>query len=66
MGVASPHKLPKLQEGGGEPLKGTVGWAIDEDFGCLEALVSKMNAEGAALQVLDGWYAIYWLLLTCQ
>jgi Fe-Mn family superoxide dismutase len=43
-----------LQEGGGEPPHGKLGWAIDEDFGSFEALVKKMNAEGAALQG-SGW-----------
>lgn len=47
-----------LQEGGGEPPKGSLGWAIDTDFGSLEALVQKMNAEGAALQG-SGW--VVWL-----
>lgn len=43
-----------MQEGGGEPPKGSLGWAIDTNFGSLEALVKKMNAEGAALQG-SGW-----------
>lgn len=43
-----------MQEGGGEPPKGSLGWAIDTNFGSLEALVQKMNAEGAALQG-SGW-----------
>lgn len=42
------------QEGGGEPPHGTLGWAIDTDFGSLEVLIQKMNAEGAALQG-SGW-----------
>ena len=46
--------LDALQEGGGEPPHGKLGWAIDEDFGSFEALVKKMNAEGAALQG-SGW-----------
>jgi superoxide dismutase len=46
--------LNALQEGGGEPPHGKLGWAIDEDFGSFEALVKKMNAEGAALQG-SGW-----------
>ncbi|OWM87358.1 hypothetical protein CDL15_Pgr022469 [Punica granatum] len=41
-------------EGGGEPLKGSLGWAIDTHFGSLEALAQKMSAEGAALQG-SGW-----------
>ena len=43
-----------LQEGGGEPPKRSLGWAIDSNFGSLEALVQNMNAEGAALQG-SGW-----------
>ncbi|RWW30861.1 hypothetical protein GW17_00004540 [Ensete ventricosum] len=46
-------------EGGGEPPHSTLGWAIDTDFCSLEALVQKMNAEGAALQG-SGWV---WLAL---
>lgn len=42
------------QEGGGEFPHGALGWAIDTDFGSLEALIQKMNAEGAALQG-SGW-----------
>ncbi|KAL5991280.1 hypothetical protein ACLOJK_012187 [Asimina triloba] len=42
------------QEGGGEPPKGRLGWAIDSHFGSYEALVQKMNTEGAALQG-SGW-----------
>ncbi|KAI4383939.1 hypothetical protein MLD38_009717 [Melastoma candidum] len=48
------QNLAPVHEGGGEPPKGSLGWAIDEHFGSLEALVSKMNAEGAALQG-SGW-----------
>ncbi|RWW64518.1 hypothetical protein BHE74_00028233 [Ensete ventricosum] len=48
-----------LQEGGGEPPDSALGWAINTDFGSLEALVQKMNAEGAALQG-SGWV---WLAL---
>ncbi|XP_056174729.1 superoxide dismutase [Mn], mitochondrial-like [Syzygium oleosum] len=36
--------------GGGEPPKGSLSWAIDNHFGSLDALVQKINAEGAALQ----------------
>lgn len=43
-----------MQEGGGEPPKSSLGWAIDTHFGSMEALVTKMNAEGAALQG-SGW-----------
>jgi superoxide dismutase len=43
-----------LQEGGGEPPHAKLGWAIDEHFGSFEALIKKMNAEGAALQG-SGW-----------
>ncbi|KAJ4967288.1 hypothetical protein NE237_019137 [Protea cynaroides] len=46
--------LAPVTEGGGEPPKGSLGWAIDEDFGSLENVVKKMNAEGAALQG-SGW-----------
>ncbi|KAK6145687.1 hypothetical protein DH2020_022507 [Rehmannia glutinosa] len=41
-------------EGGGEPPKGSLGWAIDNHFGSIDALIQKMNAEGAALQG-SGW-----------
>ncbi|XP_064997842.1 superoxide dismutase [Mn], mitochondrial-like [Musa acuminata AAA Group] len=51
--------LKPVNEGGGEPPHATLGWAIDTDFGSLEALVQKMNAEGAALQG-SGWV---WLAL---
>ncbi|XP_008782642.2 superoxide dismutase [Mn], mitochondrial [Phoenix dactylifera] len=51
--------LKPLNEGGGEPPHSTLGWAIDTDFGSLDALVQKMNAEGAALQG-SGWV---WLAL---
>lgn len=43
-----------LQEGGGEPPKGSLGSVVDTNFGSLEALIQKMNAEGAALQG-SGW-----------
>lgn len=43
-----------LQEGGGEPPKGALGWAIDMNFGSLETLVQKLNTEGAVLQG-SGW-----------
>ncbi|KAK9128207.1 hypothetical protein Syun_017004 [Stephania yunnanensis] len=46
--------LAPTHEGGGEPPKGSLGWAIDTDFGSLESLVQKMIAEGAALQG-SGW-----------
>ncbi|KZV34922.1 Superoxide dismutase [Dorcoceras hygrometricum] len=42
------------EEGGGEPPKGSLGSAIDSNFGSLEALIQKINAEGAALQG-SGW-----------
>ncbi|OAY66819.1 superoxide dismutase [Mn], mitochondrial-like [Ananas comosus] len=51
--------LKPVSEGGGEPPHGTLGWAIDTDFGSLEVLIQKMNAEGAALQG-SGWV---WLAL---
>lgn len=43
-----------MQEGGGDPPKGSLGLAIDKHFGSLESLIVKMNAEGAALQG-SGW-----------
>ncbi|KAF7830877.1 Superoxide dismutase [Mn], mitochondrial [Senna tora] len=46
--------LTPVREGGGEPPKSSLGWAIDTHFGSLEALIQKMNAEGAALQG-SGW-----------
>ncbi|KAL9672471.1 hypothetical protein QQ045_028722 [Rhodiola kirilowii] len=46
--------LTPISEGGGEPPKGSLGWAVDTHFGSLEGLVKKMNAEGAALQG-SGW-----------
>ncbi|XP_021909695.1 superoxide dismutase [Mn], mitochondrial-like [Carica papaya] len=46
--------LAPVREGGGEPPKGSLGWAIDTQFGSLEALIQKVNAEGAALQG-SGW-----------
>ncbi|XP_021903949.1 superoxide dismutase [Mn], mitochondrial-like [Carica papaya] len=46
--------LSPVHEGGGEPPKGSLGWAVDEHFGSFEALVQKMNAEGALLQG-SGW-----------
>uniref|UniRef100_A0A1D1XUN0 Superoxide dismutase n=1 Tax=Anthurium amnicola TaxID=1678845 RepID=A0A1D1XUN0_9ARAE len=51
--------LAPTNEGGGEPPKGALGWAIDTDFGSLEALIQKMNVEGASLQG-SGWV---WLAL---
>ncbi|KAI3862912.1 hypothetical protein MKX03_014868 [Papaver bracteatum] len=41
-------------EGGGEPPIRELGEAIDANFGSLERLVQKTNAEGAALQG-SGW-----------
>ncbi|KAG5233011.1 superoxide dismutase [Salix suchowensis] len=46
--------LTPVQEGGGEPPHGNLGWAIDEDFGSLDTLIKKMSTEGAALQG-SGW-----------
>ncbi|KAK4760021.1 hypothetical protein SAY87_023152 [Trapa incisa] len=46
--------LAPVREGGGEPPKGSLGWAIDTDFGSLETLISRMSTEGAALQG-SGW-----------
>jgi Fe-Mn family superoxide dismutase len=46
--------LAPIHEGGGEPAKGSLGWAIDTHFGSYEALVQSMNTEGTALQG-SGW-----------
>nr|ABI35908.1 manganese superoxide dismutase [Rheum australe] len=46
--------LTPVSHGGGEPPHGSLGWAIDANFGSMEALIKKMNAEGAALQG-SGW-----------
>ncbi|KAG7576782.1 Manganese/iron superoxide dismutase C-terminal [Arabidopsis thaliana x Arabidopsis arenosa] len=46
--------LAPVNEGGGEPPKGSLGSAIDTHFGSLEGLVKKMSAEGAAVQG-SGW-----------
>ncbi|KAK0592022.1 hypothetical protein LWI29_012053 [Acer saccharum] len=46
--------LTPANEGGGEPPHGSLGWAIDTHFGSFEALIQKMNAEGAAVQG-SGW-----------
>ncbi|KAL6526882.1 aspartate--tRNA ligase msd1 [Orobanche gracilis] len=46
--------LAPVREGGGDPPKGSFGLAIDNNFGSLDALIQKMNAEGAALQG-SGW-----------
>ena len=54
LAVRLPSSSPLVQEGGGEPPKGSLGWAIDTQFGSFEALVQKVNAEGAALQG-SGW-----------
>ncbi|KAF3454809.1 hypothetical protein FNV43_RR05257 [Rhamnella rubrinervis] len=51
--------LIPIQEGGGVPPKGSLGWAIDTQFGSLEALIQKISTEGAALQG-SGWV---WLAL---
>ncbi|KAK6786733.1 hypothetical protein RDI58_015258 [Solanum bulbocastanum] len=49
-------------EAGGEPLKGSLGWAIDTcNFGSLKTLVKKMNAEGAALQGGRSHFLFLWL-----
>ncbi|KAF3330422.1 superoxide dismutase [Carex littledalei] len=53
------QNLKPVNEGGGEPPHGALGWAIDTDFGSMETLVKKMNSEGAALQG-SGWV---WLAL---
>ncbi|XP_051142881.1 superoxide dismutase [Mn], mitochondrial-like isoform X1 [Andrographis paniculata] len=46
--------LAPVKEGGGEPPQGSLAGAIDNQFGSLEALIKKVNAEGAALQG-SGW-----------
>ncbi|KAK6141530.1 hypothetical protein DH2020_024727 [Rehmannia glutinosa] len=51
--------LAPVSQGGGEPPKGSLGNEIEKEFGSLEALVHKMNSEGAALQG-SGWV---WLAL---
>ncbi|KAK4538876.1 hypothetical protein RGQ29_032285 [Quercus rubra] len=51
--------LAPIREGGGEPSKASLGWAIDTQFGSLKALIQRVNAEGAALQG-SGWV---WLAL---
>ncbi|KAJ0792801.1 putative superoxide dismutase [Helianthus annuus] len=43
-----------MQEAGGEPPHGLLGWAIDQHFGSMEKLVAKMNGEGAAVQLWMG------------
>ncbi|CAL9111485.1 unnamed protein product [Musa textilis] len=53
------NNLKPVKASGGEPPHSALGWAIDTDFGSLEALVQKMNAEGTALQG-SGWV---WLAL---
>ncbi|XP_078179415.1 superoxide dismutase [Mn], mitochondrial-like [Carex rostrata] len=53
------QNLKPVGEGGGDSPHGELGWAIDKDFGSMEALVKKMNSEGAALQG-SGWV---WLAL---
>nr|ACU52584.1 manganese superoxide dismutase [Lantana camara] len=51
--------LAPVRAGGGEPPKGSLGSAINNTFGSLEALIQKMNAEGAGVQG-SGWV---WLAL---
>eukprot|EP00252_Welwitschia_mirabilis_P008716 TRINITY_DN2080_c0_g1_i1.p1 TRINITY_DN2080_c0_g1~~TRINITY_DN2080_c0_g1_i1.p1 ORF type:complete len:227 (+),score=26.34 TRINITY_DN2080_c0_g1_i1:120-800(+) len=46
--------LCPAKEGGGEPPKGALAKAIEEEFGSLNALIQKMNAAGAAVQG-SGW-----------
>ncbi|XP_061944786.1 superoxide dismutase [Mn], mitochondrial-like [Populus nigra] len=46
--------LSPVSERGGESPHGNLGWAIDEHFGSLDALIQKMSTEGAALQG-SGW-----------
>lgn len=42
------------QEGGGDPPEGSLSQAIKANFGSLNQLIEKINAEGAALQG-SGW-----------
>nr|ADC95631.1 manganese superoxide dismutase [Bruguiera gymnorhiza] len=42
--------LAPIGQGGGEAPHSSLGWAIDMNFGNLDALIQKMNTEGAALQ----------------
>ncbi|KAG7946668.1 hypothetical protein I3843_14G052600 [Carya illinoinensis] len=51
--------LSPVKELGGEPPKPSLGSAIDRQYGSLDALIQKVNAEGAALQG-SGWV---WLAL---
>ncbi|XP_034689296.1 superoxide dismutase [Mn], mitochondrial-like [Vitis riparia] len=51
--------LAPVIEGGGEPPNGLLGVAFHSSYGSLEALMQKINAEGAALQG-SGWV---WLAL---
>ncbi|XP_047956115.1 superoxide dismutase [Mn], mitochondrial-like [Salvia hispanica] len=46
--------LAPVRAGGGEPPHGSLHKAIDSNFGSFEALIQKMNAEGAAVQG-SGW-----------
>ncbi|KAG6402045.1 hypothetical protein SASPL_138915 [Salvia splendens] len=46
--------LAPIRAGGGEPPHGSLHKAIDSNFGSFEALIQKMNAEGAAVQG-SGW-----------
>ena len=43
-----------MQEGGGEPPSGALAKAIDNEFGSLEQLITKMSAAGAGVQG-SGW-----------
>nr|ADX43878.1 Mn-superoxide dismutase [Haberlea rhodopensis] len=46
--------LAPVSKGGGEPPKGPLRAAIDNEFRSLEVLIQKINAEGAAVQG-SGW-----------
>ncbi|EFJ28961.1 hypothetical protein SELMODRAFT_231474 [Selaginella moellendorffii] len=46
--------LAPSKSGGGEPPEGKLASAIKDEFGSLEKLIAKMNADGAALQG-SGW-----------
>ncbi|KAL6128000.1 hypothetical protein ACLB2K_071361 [Fragaria x ananassa] len=53
------NNLAPVSQGGGEAPHASLGWAIDQSFGSLDALIAKVNAEGAGLQG-SGWV---WLAL---
>ncbi|EPS65963.1 hypothetical protein M569_08815 [Genlisea aurea] len=48
------QNLAPISAGGGVPPQGPLAAAIDNEFGSLEALIQKINAEGAGVQG-SGW-----------